>query len=132
MYPFGTGWSHVHVCDYSVTPPPPSSPPPLPPPLLPPLPPLLLPPSPGNNSSGVHEVDVKTLDSGLHLFILNIQDGYGKSVLKLHQFTVGTGMNWCGGPWEQVWGAMGTGVGGHGNRCGGHGNRQSEGTGYLP
>ena len=40
---------------------------------------------------GSHEIDVSALSSGQHLFILNVEDGYGKSLMKVHQFTIGTG-----------------------------------------
>jgi hypothetical protein len=48
--------------------------------------------SSGNVPYGIHEIDVKLLSSGPHLFILKVQDGYGKSLMKLHHFTVGTGL----------------------------------------
>lgn len=49
-------------------------------------------PLPGNVPSGIHEISVRELNSGPHIFILNVQDGYGKSLMKIHQFTIGTGI----------------------------------------
>ena len=42
--------------------------------------------------SGQYEVDVTALEPGPHLFIINFDDGYGKSVMKIYPFSIGTGM----------------------------------------
>ena len=44
-------------------------------------------------SAGVdsYEVDVSELGPGPHLFILSVDDGYGKSLMKVYPFTLGTG-----------------------------------------
>ena len=41
--------------------------------------------------SGQYEVDVSALEPGPHLFIINFDDGYGKSVMKIYPFSIGTG-----------------------------------------
>ena len=41
--------------------------------------------------SGQYEVDVTALEPGPHLFIINFDDGYGKSVMKIYPFSIGTG-----------------------------------------
>ena len=43
--------------------------------------------------SGQYEVDVSALEPGPHLFIINFDDGYGKSLTKIYPFSIGTGNN---------------------------------------
>ncbi len=45
----------------------------------------------GDAFSGIHEIDIRELVSGPHLFILNVRDAYDKTLMKLHHFTIGTG-----------------------------------------
>ena len=41
--------------------------------------------------SGEYEVDITSLEPGPHLFIITVDDGYGKSVMKIYPFSIGTG-----------------------------------------
>ena len=43
-------------------------------------------------SSGQYEVDISSLEPGPHLFIITFDDGYGKSLMKICPFSIGTGM----------------------------------------
>ena len=43
-------------------------------------------------SSGQYEVDITSLEPGPHLFIITFDDGYGKSLMKICPFSIGTGM----------------------------------------
>lgn len=44
---------------------------------------------------GLHEIDIRNLSSGPHLFILRVQDVDKKSLMKLQEFTVGTAHRKC-------------------------------------
>ena len=41
--------------------------------------------------SGQYEINITSLEPGPHLFIITLDDGYGKSVMKIHPFFIGTG-----------------------------------------
>lgn len=43
-------------------------------------------------SSGQYEVDITSLEPGPHLFIITFDDGYGKSLMKICPFSIGTGI----------------------------------------
>lgn len=47
----------------------------------------------GDAVSGIYEIDSAVLESGPHLFILNVRDAFGKTLMKVHQFSIGTGNN---------------------------------------
>ena len=45
----------------------------------------------GDSVGGIYEINSTELTSGPHLFILNVQDVHGKTLMKVQQFSVGTG-----------------------------------------
>ena len=48
----------------------------------------------GNSLSSVYQRDISTLGGGPHIFILCVDDGFGKTLMKIRPFVIGTGR--CG------------------------------------
>ena len=46
---------------------------------------------PGNYPFGVYEIDVRQLSRGPHLFILSVDDGFGRTLMKVYPFSLGMG-----------------------------------------